>query len=105
MQFTIVDAPEIRYEEGQLAGDILLNFYRDLGWDSETQTLDPNKVKTTNSIYYGIRDATEEICPDPVAIGMHMVNRGPSVDDCVEEGKVHLFEGWVINDDERSLES
>ena len=40
----------------------------------------------------------EELCPDPVTVGMCMVNSGPSVDENVEDGKVYLYEGWLIDD-------
>jgi hypothetical protein len=34
-------------------------------------------------------------CPDPVGVGMMMVNRGPGAEDNIPQGKVHLLEGWI----------
>jgi hypothetical protein len=36
-----------------------------------------------------------EKCPDPVGVGMAIVNRGPSVDVYVPPEKVYLHDGWV----------
>jgi hypothetical protein len=39
-----------------------------------------------------------EKCPDPIRVGMFMVNRGPGTDDYVPQGKVYLIDGWVTKE-------
>ena len=91
---TIVDAPEVSLAENEKAGEALLKFYRSLGWNGE-DFLDPCKVRTTEDIYKRLYDVIYEHCPDPVGVGMLMVNRGPGTDDYVPSGKVYLLEGWT----------
>jgi len=91
---TVVDAPIISLADDERAGDVLLKFYRALGWDGEDY-LDPCKVRTTNAVYSYLYDVMFEKCPDPVGVGMHMVNRGPGTEDYIPTGKVYLLEGWI----------
>ena len=91
----IVDAPEIILADDETAGDVLLKFYRTLGWNGE-DTLDPCKIRTTKDVYNHLYDMMYEKCPDAVGVGMFMVNRGPGTDDRVPPGKVCLLEGWVM---------
>ena len=79
-------------------GDILINFYIALGWDSEKYILDPRKVKTTLVIYSTLYDEIFEMYPNESSVGMLMVNSGPSVDDNVPEGKIILLDGWIEED-------
>ena len=78
--------------------DILINFYKALGWDSEKYILDPRKVKTTLEIYNILYEKIFEIAPDAVGVGMLMVNNGPSVDDNIPDGQIVLLEGWLEED-------
>lgn len=91
---TVVDAPVITLSEDEKAGDVLLKFYHALGWNGEDY-LDPCKIRTTKAVYNRLYDTMYERCPDPVGVGMHMVNRGPGTDDYIPPGKVHLLEGWI----------
>jgi hypothetical protein len=91
---TVVDAPMVSLSEHEKAGDALLKFYRALGWNGNDY-LDPCKVRTTNAIYNRLHDVIYNKCPDPVGVGMLMVNRGPGTDDFVPPGKVYLYKGWV----------
>ena len=91
----IVNVPKIRCGENETAGDILFNFFCDLGWDNESYILDPRKIKTTKTIFNSLYDAISEKCPDPASVGMLMVNQGPGVDKKIKEGKVHLYNGWI----------
>jgi len=93
----IVDAPEISLEEDDLAGDVLIKFYKALGWDGQ-QLLEPCKVQTTKDVYLKLYDIMSELCPDRITVGMAMVNKAPSVRNDVPEGKVFLLEGWLIPD-------
>jgi len=90
----IVDAPELNLSESEKAGKVLLKFYRALGWNGE-DILDPCKIRTTKAVYKRLHDAMLDKCPDPVGVGMLMVNRGPGTDDYVPPGKVCLLEGWI----------
>jgi hypothetical protein len=91
---TLVDAPDVILADNEKAGAALLKFYRALGWDGKDE-LDPCKVKTTKAVYNRLYDTMYAKCPEPVGIGMLMVNQGPSTDDNIPPGKVCLLEGWV----------
>ena len=94
----IVDAPVIALDESDKTGDVLIKFYRALGWNG-ADILDPRKVRTTKTVYIQLTDLMYERCSDDASIAMFMVNRGPGVDDDVPEGKVYLCEGWVAEDE------
>lgn len=100
---TVVDAPEVTLADGQKAGDLLLNFYRALGWNGDDY-LDPCKIRTTNAVYDGLYDQIYEIYPNPVAVGMLLVNSGPGTDAHIPPGRVYLYEGWVKPTDPREGE-
>ena len=91
---TVVDAPEISLPEDEKAGEALLQFYRALGWNG-TDKLDPCKVLTTKAVFNSLNDVMYGRCPDPLAVGMAMVNMGPGTDDRIPPGKVCLLEGWI----------
>lgn len=91
---TVVDAPVIALAEDEKAGDVLLKFYRALGWNGDDY-FDPCKIRTTKAVYNRLYDTMYEWCPDPVGVGMHMVNRGPGTDDYIPPDKVYLLEGWT----------
>lgn len=90
----IVDAPEIILTEDEKAGDVLLKFYRALGWNGE-DILDPCKVRTTKSVYNQLYDLMCEKCPAPIAVGMAMVNKAPGIDDDIPPNKVYLLNNWI----------
>jgi len=90
----IVDAPEPRLADGENAVDVLLNFYRDLGWN-EVDTLDPRRVKTTKEVYDNLHNLMRENHPCGVGVAMAMMDKGPSVDR-VQANKVILSEGWIL---------
>jgi len=86
------------WEEDEKAGDALLKFYRALGWDGQ-DILDPCKIRTNEAVYNRLKDIMFERCPDPVSVGMTMVNIGPSVDNSIPVDKVYLFQGWTTQAD------
>jgi hypothetical protein len=90
----IVDAPEVSLAEYEKAGEALLKFYRGLGWNGE-DILDPRKISTTKAVYNRLHDIMFSRCPDPVGVGMLMINNGPGTDNCVPPGKVYLLDGWI----------
>jgi len=91
-------APKISLTEDEKAGDALLKFYRALGWDGQ-DILDPCKIRTNEAVYNRLKDIMFERCPDPVSVGMTMVNIGPSVDNSIPVDKVYLFQGWTTQAD------
>jgi len=90
----VVDAPEVSLSEDEKAGDALQKFYRALGWNGK-DNLDPCKVRTTKAVFDGLHDIMYERLPDPLAVGMTMVNIGPGTDNFIPPGKVYLLEGWI----------
>ena len=97
----IVDAPNISLSEDEKAGEAILKFYEALGWKRETEIVDPCKVRTAKSVYDKLYDVMYEKYPEPVAVGMAMVNIGPGVDADVPDGKVYLLKDWVAADKKR----
>ena len=91
---TVVDAPDVSLSPDEKAGDLLLHFYRVLGWNGE-DFLDPCKVRTTKEVYNGLYNKMYERYPNPVGVGMLMVNSGPGIEDYIPQGKVYLLEGWI----------
>ena len=90
----IVDAPEISLTVDETAGDVLLKFYRALGWNGE-DILEPCKVRTTEAVYKRLYDLMYEKYSDSIAVGMVMVNKAPGVDHDLLPGKVYLLDGWI----------
>ena len=101
----VVDAPNISLSEDEKAGEAILKFYEALGWNRETEIVDPCKVRTTKSVYSRLYDVMYEKCPEPIAVGMTMVNIGPGVDAGIQEGKVYLLKDWVTADKKQEEET
>lgn len=95
----IVDVPEIVITDDENAGDVLIKFYRALGWNGE-DTLDPRKVRTTNAVYDRLYDLMLEKFPDVSGIGLVMLNKAPGVDECIPPNKVYLLDGWIFPPEE-----
>jgi len=95
---TIVDAPNVTLADGQNAGDLLLNFYRALGWNGK-DSVDPRKVRTTEAVYNRLCNQMYELRPDAIVVGMFMCNRGPGTDADIPVGQVYLYEGWITPTD------
>ena len=93
----IVDAPNVSTEEGEKFGDVLLQFYRALGWNGD-DIFDPYKVRTTKEVYNGLLDQVRVQHPDVTVIsaGLFMMNKGPGVDGHIPPGKVYLLDGWTM---------
>ena len=90
----IVDAPEIVLTEDENAGDVLIKFYRALGWNGKDE-IDPRKVRTTNAVYNRLHDLMCEKCPDTVSVGLLMMNKAPGVDENIPPNKVYLLDDWI----------
>lgn len=93
----VVDAPEVLLSEDDEAGDVLLHFFRALGWNG-VDFLDPRKVRTTQKIYNRLCEQMHEKSSDVAGTCMLMVNKGPGVDGFIPDGKVYLLEGWIEPD-------
>ena len=92
---TVVDAPKFVLSETKTAGETLLKFYRELGWNGQ-DVLDPRKVLTTKDIFNNLYDAVFEKFSDTMGVSVLMANNGPKTNELVPQGKVHLLEGWTI---------
>ena len=90
----VLDSPKVSLEPGQKGGDLLLNFYRALGWNG-MDYLDPRQVRTTKEVYCNLYDQIYRYCPDSLTVGMLMVNSGPSTEEHIPPNKVYLHEGWT----------
>jgi hypothetical protein len=90
----IVDAPEISLTEDEKAGDVLIKFYRALGWNGE-DILEPVKVRTTEAVYKRLYSLMYEKYSDSMTVGCFMVNKAPGVDYDLPPEKVYLLEGWI----------
>ena len=93
----IVEAPEISLIEGDTPVDVLIKFYRAIGWNGKN-TLDPRKVRTTQEVYNYLHGIMLEKCIDKdySTIGFLMVNNAPGVDDNITTSKIYLLEGWTL---------
>jgi len=98
----VVDAPDVSLAEDEEAGELLLHFYRALGWNRD-DCLDPCKIRTTQEVYNSLLNRMHERCPDMVSVGMFMVSKGPGVDNDIPPGKVRLLEGWTTPDQQEAL--
>jgi len=97
----VVEAPEISLSESEEAGYAFIKFFEALGWDRNSEILDPSKILTTKCVFDRLYDVMLEKCPDTITVGMYMVNIGPGVDDDVPPGKVYLLRGWTVPDEQR----
>lgn len=97
----VMDAPQVSLAEGEKPAELLLHFFRALGWNGE-DFLDPSKIRTTKDVYDRLYDQMYELCPDPVGVGMYMVNRGPGTETYIPQGKVYLLEGWITPAEEET---
>jgi hypothetical protein len=89
-----VDVPIIDTEAAEDAGDVLLNFYRALGWNG-ADTLNVRKVRVSETVYNSLLEAMKEKCPDHNGISAAMVNYAPGVDVDMPPNKVFLLKGWI----------
>lgn len=83
-----------KYAEQEIEG--LANFYKDLGWDPNIQTLDPKKVNVSQNDWDKLfvtlfGDKTFDY-------GLWYVNYGPRLSRKVRNGHVVLDKGWVSNE-------
>ena len=96
----VMDAPEVSLAEHEKAGEVLLKFFRALGWNGDDY-LDPCKIRTTKAVFDRLYNTMLERCSDPVGVGMLMCNNGPGTDVHIPQGKVYLYEGWVTPVEEK----
>ena len=101
---TVVDAPDVFLAPDEKAGELLLHFYRALGWNGEDM-LDPCKVRTTKEVYNMLYDRMVQQCSDTAGVGMLMVNSGPGTENYIPPGKVYLIEGWITPAEEEGVDT
>jgi hypothetical protein len=97
----IVNAPDVSLKPDEPPGDLLLHFYRALGWNGN-DLVDPCKIRTTEAVYNSLYDKMYERCPNAVSVGFFLVNSGPGVEANIPHGKVYLLEGWTKPDPEEA---
>jgi len=79
--------------------DILVDFYKGLGWTPETHEIDPVCVKMNPADQLAFcenmsRLTTPEI--NAIQINIMFLMKGPSSDEHVPQGRVWLQNGWII---------
>lgn len=89
-----VDAPKVSLASNEEAGELLLHFYRALGWNG-SDFLDPSKIRTTQEVCDRLHNQMRERHSNALNVGLFMMNSGPGVDNHIKPGKVHLLKGWV----------
>ena len=95
----VVNLPNFRVDETGSPVCVLMNFYRDLGWDIKKGVIDPEKVMVSSTTWHDLRIYMEKNVFDgkrgkPFQAGRLLEEKGPSIDDEVPENKVHLIDGW-----------
>jgi len=81
-----VELPEFR---GDNPVDVVLNLYKDLGWDGKT-SIDPTNIVLSKNDWLRLFDKIRSTVPEEEVVnaGFLLINKGPSVSDIVPEGKV-----------------
>lgn len=81
-----MELPEFR---GDHPAEVLLNLYRDLGWDGETN-IDPMSIVLSKNDWLRLFDKIRSTVPEEQVInaGFLLINKGPSVSSIIPEGKV-----------------
>lgn len=90
-----VDMPVVDYE-GMEASEALMKFYVALGYNPDNQTLNPKKVKVSEADHLALTEQMKKLQPkNSDGVCLLLLNYGPSCDNDMENGKVHLYAGWV----------
>jgi hypothetical protein len=93
----LVEMP-VAFEEFSKGTESLLEFYSKLGWDSQTQFIDPRKIKinsedadTCMTHFMSAGETPQE----QAQFGLFWMNQGPAHSPDVPKGKVLLEDKWV----------
>jgi len=83
----------------KICSDILIDFYKDLGWSPETHEIEPVNIKMNpvdQSLFCDnmLKLASPDISATEINIMLLM--KGPSSEERVPKGKVWLKDGWLI---------
>ena len=90
-----VDLPDINFVDVTV-GDALLKFYKDLGFEPDKHFLKPNKIKPSKADHVALHQNLINLLPDNGStVTMFLLNYGPSCDESIEAGKVHLYDKWI----------
>lgn len=93
-----VNLPIVDYD-GLEVSDALIKFYAALGFNPNSHTLNPKKVKISEADHLALTEQMKILSPDNVqSVCLMMLNYGPSCDYEMKSGKVHLCDGWIEKD-------
>lgn len=78
--------------------NFILGFYKDLGWNPETEILDPTKVRISESTYNNLGERLKESVEESEFLGQNplllWMNYGPGVDRDLSFNEVRLLDEW-----------
>lgn len=94
---TVTETPKVVLEDGEPVQNLLLRFYRALGWNG-TDLLDPRKIRVSKETYYGLFDEMYRREPHSRELGGFMVNFAPGTDDSIPPEITVLLDGWAEPD-------
>lgn len=84
--------------EESTAGDLLLSFYKALGWNPKEHQLNPQKIIISKNNYQNLHNLLKSVTlkEDMEAVSMLMVSYAPSVKTDVPDSDILLLEGAII---------
>lgn len=77
----------------------VVDFYKQIGWESEQFQLDPKNVLMNRKVADGIvEDMIKDIesRDERISISFMWLNYGPSSRDDIPEDKILLKDGWLV---------
>lgn len=99
--YVIKDLPVMFGQEPfYLVKNILLDFYKEQGWNPRTQTLSVKSVFVSQNTYDKMYEIFKSIPGvDEGELAALMLNYGPAVREGIEDNQVILLEDAIINDE------
>lgn len=90
----LVDLPAYR---GDNVIEIIMNLYKDLGWNPDTCRVDPSNAVLNEADWKEMFELARNKHPDDLAsAGFAFIDKGPSADNKVPKGKILLKLGWTF---------
>ena len=92
-----METKELPEFHGDNPWDVIANLYLDLGWDGQL-TVNPSKIIINETDWVDLHQKVLAADPDPntrISSGLLLVDRGPSADLSIGNGKVLLEDGWI----------
>jgi len=90
----LMPLPQFR---GEAFEDIIVNLYKDLGWDGEKTVIPDNIIMNEDDwkeLLQYVQSHSGSV-DHMVGNGLRLTNYGPSGDDDIPPGHVRLLDGWV----------